>query len=180
MIIQRPRTVPGMPRKAASTEGNAIPWDGAEDVSTLRAIFNNSPDNIAVFAPDGRILLANPALLSYLGVTRSEVLGRTPTEIPTSFDLSKLQGLVVRVGRHAKRFRVEIPVDRSDDGAPGVHIVDLVPVPTSIGCIDHIIAYGRYVTNIDKLKASMVQAQDQLHAAIKVLPDIFWIKDVDG
>ena len=100
-------------------------------------------------------------------------------EIPTSLDLSGLGELVLRAGRDGRPLQVEIPVDMID-GVAGIHLVDVIPVPNILGAIDHIIAYGRSIANMEKLKAEMAQAQDQLHAAIKVLPDIFWIKDVEG
>lgn len=147
--------------------------------SVLNAAFELSPDNIAVLDHSGRVIDANPALLRYLGATREQLRNGDASSLATHLDLSKVSKAIADAVTQARRFDLELPTT-AIDGTIGVQVVNIVPEKNESGGVERVVIYGREFADIGRLKELVASAQDQLHAAIKVLPDIFWIKDLDG
>ena len=145
----------------------------------MQVVFTSAPSNIGVFDCQGRILLANPALQTYLGATAEELYGKVAGEFPHHANFSGLQASVQETAAKARPTALEIPLEDAD-GKAGIHIINLVPVLSDAGETIYVIGYSRNVANIERLQAAVAEAEDQLHAVVRVLPDIFWVKNAEG
>ena len=145
----------------------------------MQVAFASAPSNIGVFDCEGRVLLANPALQSYFGTDFEEIYGKVVGDIPHHADFSSLQASIQETATKARPTALEIPLEDAD-GKAEVHIINLVPALSSSGETMYVIGYGRNIANIERLKAAVAEAEDQLHAAVRVLPDIFWVKNTEG
>ena len=145
----------------------------------FRAIFDHSLDNIAVYDADARLVMANAALLQHLRVDLQDIVGKTPSEMGLPYDLSEFEQMIVRAAQQRVPLSVEVIRETEDDNTDE-RFISLIPVKGPRGTCTRVISYGRNSADHEKLRASMIEAKDQLHAAIRVLPDIFWIKDADG
>ncbi len=145
----------------------------------MQMVFTSAPSNICVFDCEGRVLLANPALQIYLDATADELYGKVPGELPHHTNFSGLQASVQETAATARSKALEIPFEDAE-GKAGFHIVNLVPVLSDAGETMYVIGYGRNVANIARLQAAVAEAEHQLQAAVRVLPDIFWMKNAEG
>ncbi|WP_269584733.1 EAL domain-containing protein [Roseibium sp. Sym1] len=149
----------------------------ADDVDIMRSVFACAPSNITVFDNSGRILLANSALQARRDVNFEDVFEKFPDELSSPLNLSHLPEAIRQTAAQAEPRVLEIPYENAQ-GTAGIHIINLVPALSDTGHVKYVIGYSRNIADVAKLNAAV--AEDQLHAAVKVLPDIFWIKDTEG
>ena len=138
----------------------------------------NIPLNVAVLDNRGRFIAANPALLSYLNIRAEDIIDKLPTELGVPMDTIQFQEAVfwVLAKKQPKAFNLFGTIA----GEKTVHLIDFIPQIGSNGHVERIFAYGHEVADYHLLQDALKDAQEQLMAAIKVMPDIFWIKGIDG
>lgn len=68
----------------------------AETVHALRAAYRESPDSAFIIDPEGRFLMVNETLCSFLGVSESELLGRPFPAFSRSTDSERVHTEVAR------------------------------------------------------------------------------------
>lgn len=150
-----------------------------DDIDVFRSVFACSPGNIAVFDTSGRILLANAAFKASLGLNSEDTFGKFPDEYTTPLNLSRLSEAIRQTAEQAEPKVLEIPRENAD-GTAGIELINLVPALNEAGLVKFVLGYGRNIANTATKNTAVAEAEDQLHAAVKVLPDIFWIKDTEG
>jgi PAS domain S-box-containing protein len=83
------------------------------DEATFRAVFEHAPDAILILDGDGRILDANPAVASVLGVARERLIGRRPEDLAPAHKREALVELR-RSLRERGRVRAEYEYESPD------------------------------------------------------------------
>jgi PAS domain S-box-containing protein len=132
-------------KKANSIPLIQSPIDPQESEARFSALFEISPVGIGIMSLERKILDANPAMCRMLGVTRSELIGRTPefATHPQDYPASTLEfeellsGKKEHIDAERRYFRkngeifwvhVTISVVRSNDGKPSYLIGMVVDI----------------------------------------------------
>lgn len=147
--------------------------------SACQRVFEASPNKIAVFDDGARAELINPTLEQFLGATSEEVKGRRSSEIFRGEQARFLETAIQNVAVTGENAVVEMPIE-SLAGTAIVHIFKLAADVSDTGGPTRVIVYGHDIADLVELRAVAAESQDQLHAAIATLPDLFWIKDING
>ncbi len=121
------------------TEQHQARYELALAERALRLTFDHAPIGIAITAPDGRLLQANPALCALLGRTEQELLGGGLAQVAHPDELEEIEQLLIdwvdneatprlvdRRFRHASgrwlETQLSVAVVRDDDGTP-LHLI---------------------------------------------------------
>ena len=142
-------------------------------------MFDASPNKIAVFDEAAKVELINPTLATFLGATSDESMGKRSSDIFRGEQAHLLETAIQNVAVSGENAVVEMPIE-GPDGTAITHIFKLSAVVSETGAPTRVIVYGHDIGDLVELRAVAAQSQDQLHAAIATLPDLFWIKDMDG
>ncbi|MCO6188134.1 EAL domain-containing protein [Rhizobium sp. L1K21] len=166
-----------------TAENGDIVWHGAISTTGTQSAYQNvfaaSPNKIAIFDSSARFVLVNPNLEAFLGLGQRQVKGRCAGEIFKGQQAKFLDQAIQNVALSGNETFVEIAIENAD-GVASVQIFKLFSCPDEATGRCRVIAYGHAADDLVKLKAAAEHSQDQLHAAIRTLPDLFWIKDMDG
>ncbi|MEE4014846.1 EAL domain-containing protein [Roseibium sp. FZY0029] len=145
----------------------------------LQKIFASSPSKIGVFDCNGQILLANNSLQADLNVTAEQIHGKNIDDFPQCRYFLGLKEAIQKTAVKGRPTDLEFPFEDSK-GEVGVHTIRLMPILGDDNKALYVILYSQRSTYSETLNPSFAGAEDQLHAAVRVLPDIFWIKDTKG
>ena len=135
-------------------------------------------ETVAVLDVEGRFVTAGPDFSDFLCLVDGEFLGLLPKDLKTPFDMQLFQEALLWV--IAKKTGKSLKLSKRAMSSGYNHIVDFVPEIGNAGNLDYITVYGRILSDFELLNFELIDTQEQLSAAIKVMPDIFWIKDLDG
>lgn len=166
-----------------NAEGDQAEWHGVlsvlEPQGTYQKVFETSPDKIAIFDDGAHFIRINQNLAASLELDSGRVFGRRAGQVLKSGHGQLLDQAIQNVALSRKETFVELPIEKAD-GTTSVQVVKLVPHEDETTGRCQVIAFGHTVDDLAKLKAAAEHSQDQLHAAIRTLPDLFWVKDLDG
>ncbi|WP_319529710.1 EAL domain-containing protein [uncultured Cohaesibacter sp.] len=148
------------------------------DADLIDKSFHYAPYNIAVHDLSGRFIGANPAFLEFLGFDLHELLMLQPMDLKIPFDLQPYQEALLWVV--AKNKKKAIRLASQEDPLHDIHQIVFVPELGPDGRVRRVFSYGQNIAAVQSLENAVSDAEKQLSAAIKVMPDIFWIKDAKG
>lgn len=120
----------------------------------IRSLVENTPDTIARYDQSCRRIYANPRMLEDMGATWTQVINKTPTEMPGG------ESAVVYEERIRKVFAEGASEDfelawRGADGKQVVSHIRLTPELGADGEIVSVLAVGRDITEIDEYRQSI-------------------------
>jgi PAS domain S-box-containing protein len=147
----------------------------------FEAIFNNTYQFTGLLEPDGTIIEANEAALSFAGVDRKNVVGTSLWEgkwFQSSQQAQDVAREAVETAQNGELFRDEIKIQGADEEA----FVDFSvrPITNDDGDITLLIPEGR---NISELKAREQSLRDQEHQLDAIFNDpnlLVGLLDTDG
>jgi PAS domain S-box-containing protein len=133
-----------------------MPQSDWQSETRFRALFDHAAVGIALVAPDGRWLEANPGLCALLGFEREELLGRTVLEVTHPADREHVQAHLGKLlGSEAA---AGLPIETRGlrkDGSPIWLEVNAVLVRTPSGAPDHFVGV---VSDIGARKSAQAEA----------------------
>ncbi|MEB3210498.1 MAG: PAS domain S-box protein [Leptolyngbyaceae bacterium] len=133
-----------------------------------QGIFNQTFQLIWLLSLDGRLVEANDAALSFLNVSREQVIGIPFWELPgCRFSPEALQRLKGAIARSAQGECVRYDLDLLG----GHHVVStldfaLKPLPNEAGLITHVMAEGHDITERKTTEAALYQLNEELEARV--------------
>ena len=111
----------------------------------FRTLAENVPDNIIRCDLEGRVLFVNKTLENLLGLAAEEMLGKTGHENFPDGRFAALDLAMQRVGATGESTDFEQIVP-GPNGAPGYHLIRIVPEPGPTGLPTSVLAVGHDVT----------------------------------
>jgi diguanylate cyclase (GGDEF)-like protein/PAS domain S-box-containing protein len=157
----------------------SYPDDRETSKNAYQRVFDLSPNKIAVFDEGARVELINRTLETFLGASRDEIKGKRSSEIFRGQQAHLLETAIQNVALTGENAVVEMPIEYLW-GTASVHVFKLVADVSEAGGPVRVVVYGHDIGDLVELRAVAAESQDQLHAAIATLPDLFWIKDMNG
>lgn len=143
--------------------------DGPSD-RRFEAIFDNTYQFTGLLDPDGTLVEANEAALSFGGLERSDVVGRPIWETGW-FDIDGAGGAVAReaveLARDGEMYRDEVRIQGADRDA----IVDFSvrPITDGTGTVTMLVVEGRDVTDVRSYERRLERQRDELELLNQVV-----------
>ncbi|HET9792489.1 MAG TPA: ATP-binding protein, partial [Candidatus Angelobacter sp.] len=132
-----------------------------ESEARLSAIYSGTFEYIGLLAPDGKVLEANRASLTFAGNTREEVIGMYFWESPwfkyTPGAPELLQQGIVRAAA-GEFVRYEAPL-RRPTGEVITFDFSLHPVYDASGKVVYLVPEGRDITDLKRVEAALMQSE---------------------
>ena len=147
-----------------------------------RAALDSFHGLAGLFGADCRLILANARLSSFEGLTTARFVGKRPAEFLDGRQTEALEDTIVKVVESGQPVKLGLPLDCGDEGLR-FHIFEVVPAGDKAsegsGCA---LVYGMDVDDILKQRvgAAIAESQDMVQAAMQTIPDLFWVKGLDG
>ncbi len=121
----------------------------------FRTLAENSPDNIARYDCEARILYANPALIQTLRISSADLLGKTPMETVPGELFKEYQQTILSVGATGESSSYEQVVPVEDGKQPQVHYIRLVAELGPDGKPVGVLGVGRDISEIKHAEESL-------------------------
>nr|WP_319485483.1 EAL domain-containing protein [uncultured Cohaesibacter sp.] len=135
-------------------------------------------ETVAVLDTGGRFITASPDFSEFLQISDDEIFGLMPSELQTPLDMQAFQETLLWV--IARKAAKSIWLPSHDHLSNEISFIDFVPEIGNDGNLVCIFAHGRTIPDHALLNSDFLDAQEQLAAAVKIMPDVFWIKDLNG
>ena len=154
------------------------------DRRRLDEILQQMPNPVIVFDADGRIVVANDALLAGLTIPKEQVLGKTSSQLGNIFLTPEGRPLAPdelpssRATR-GERFDGELRVQRADGRRGWLH-VSAAPVRDEHGAITGVILATRDVTPERLAREELHASEERNRALLDAIPDSLYVNDRDG
>ena len=135
-----------------------------------------------LFDADCRLILANAPLGSLSGLSAAQLAGKRPSEFLPGRQAELLEETIQKAIESGQPGKVGLWLDCGAEGYR-FHVFEVMP---SIGqasqASEHALVYGTDVDDIFKqsVGAAVAGSQDMLQAAMRTIPDMFWVKGLDG
>ena len=162
--------------RLAAAQSSALPAASPENEDSLQAFFNALDDLVFVFEPEGRILFTNSAAQNQLGYTPAELAGMTaldlhpPEQRPEAAKL--LAGMIA-----GKIIICPIPLQARD----GTRImVETKLLHGQWRDKKVLLGISHDITGRKRAEETIVHERQLLRTLIDLLPEIFYIKDLDS
>ena len=142
------------------------------------------PNPVIVFDRDGRIVVANDALLAGLNMPSEAVLGKPSSELGNTFRTPDGRVLThdelpsTRATR-GERFDAELQVERADGRRGWLH-VSAGPVRDEHGTITGVILATRDVTPERQAREALRASEARNRALLNAIPDSIYVNDREG
>jgi PAS domain S-box-containing protein len=162
--------------RCAAAQSSALPAVSPENEDSLQAFLNALDDLVFVFEPEGRILFTNPAAQNQLGYTPAELAGMTALDLHPPEQRPEAAKLLA--GMMAGKIMVcPIPLQARD----GTRI----PVETKIlhgqwRGATVLFGISHDITGRKQAEETIVHERQLLRTLIDLLPEIFYIKDLNS
>jgi diguanylate cyclase (GGDEF)-like protein/PAS domain S-box-containing protein len=161
---------------SAQKEAEKLAADRAVEFETL---FGNAPENIVRYDRDGRFVDFNRSLEVLLGVSAQSLRGKLPAEVFPNGEYKEILDAATRAMATGERQDVELST-QTLSGKTEYHLVSLVPERDSAGEIVGAIGFGRNIGDLQRVQNALADSENLLRGAMKVFPDMVWLKDRDG
>ena len=147
-----------------------------------RAALDSFHGLAGLFGADCRLILANARLGAFEGLTTARFVGKRPTKFLDGRQIEALEDTIAKVVESGQPGKLGLSLDCGDAGLR-FHIFEVVPAggkaSEGSGCA---LVYGTDVDDVFKQRvgAAIAESQDMLQAAMQTIPDLFWVKGLDG
>ncbi len=146
----------------------------------LSAIISTIPDLIWVKNEEGAYMICNPALERFLGMQKSEIIGKTDYDYMDAevanyckqSDLDAIAADTVTISYETFSY--------PDSGTEGILEIRKIPVSMPNGESVGILGIGRDITERKHSEDHLQRTKAKLSAVISTIPDLIWVKDVAG
>lgn len=165
--------------------GDRSPAPGADEETSFRferPAFDSLEGITGLFGADCRLIHANARLGSIAGLNAAELVGKRPTEFLRGRNLHSLEETVRKAVESGQPGKVGLWLDRGEDGLR-FHFFEVLPAGgVTSEASEHALVYGMDVDDVFKqyVGAAVASSQDMLQAAMRTIPDLFWVKGLDG
>lgn len=148
-----------------------------ESERRFRAIFDQTFEFVGLLSLDGTLLEANQTALDFLGLKRSDVVGRPFWEIPCwerSPQVHERLKAAIRDAAQGKFVRYEVDhLDRH--GAKGRFDFSLKPVTDERGKVVLIIPEGRNITELKRAERELRESEERYRQLVELSPDAIFL-----
>ncbi|MBB1075147.1 bacteriohemerythrin [Rhodoferax sp. 4810] len=145
---------------------------------TLRTIIDNVPTGLVVAdAQTRRFVFANAWFCRMLGYSLDELLGMSPMEIHPPEALPQVEADFQRMMADEQKTALAIPVRRKDGST---FIVNIERVPVALSGQTSVLAIFTDITERHRFETALKASEVQLHTLVDTIPDLIWLKDVNG
>ncbi|MFH0967180.1 MAG: PAS domain S-box protein, partial [Methanobacteriota archaeon] len=140
-----------------------------ESRERFRILFDNSPISHQALAEDGTILEVNQTLLSMLGYTREEIIGRQFTDLchPSVLDIFSNCFVDIKAGIPANTLELIL---FHKDGSEIIVIADGLAVKAHDGSLLQILCALRDITSQRKMEEQLFWTESILEEVVELLP----------
>src|ERR1017187_7543140 len=162
--------------RCAEAQSSAIPAASQENEESLQTFFNTLDDLVFVFEPEGRILFTNPAAQNQLGYTPAELAGMTALDLHPPEQRQEAAKLLA--GLIAGKITIcPIPLQARD----GTRIlVETKVLHGQWRGKKALFGISHDITRRKQAEETIAQERQLLRMLIDLLPEIFYIKDLNG
>jgi len=150
--------------------------DHAVEFDTL---FRNAPENIIRYDTEGRILDYNASLERLFGIPPHVARGQKTSAVLGEQSFAPIREAMETTLRTGERQDVDYPME-TPGGKMEYHLVSFVPERDSTGAVTGVLGFGRNVGDLQRIQNALAESQDLLRAAVKIFPDMVWLKDKNG
>lgn len=171
-------------RKRAEREREQLLETIDRDRRRLDAILRQLPNALIVFDNDGRIVLANDALVATLELPKDQVIGRHSSELgniyltPDGRPLARDE-LPSSHAFRGEEFDGELRVERTGGRGGWIH-VSAAPVRDEQGTITGVILATRDITAEREAVEALRASEERTRALLNAIPDSLYVNDRDG
>ena len=159
-----------------AAQSSALPAASPENEDSLQAFFNALDDLVFVFEPEGRILFTNPAAQSQLGYTPAELAGMTALELHPPEQRPEAAKLLA--GMMAGKIVIcPIPLEARDGSRV---LVETKLLHGQWRGKKVLLGISHDITGRKRAEETIVHERQLLRTLIDLLPEIFYIKDLDS
>lgn len=171
-VVMLPNTVPQRIIIVGKdiTERKRILSKLAAQEQQFRALAEHSPDNIVRYDTDCRMISLNPKSEKTLGLSATDLLGKTPTEKPPWDDRYKYQETLQKVLSTSIDNEIDVVFPDTDRGIRH-HNIRFVAELASDGTVSGVLAIGRDITERKQMEADLAMRETQFRTLAEHLPD---------
>jgi len=176
-------------RNVTDTDGKIIALEGfITDITESKrrerrfeAIFNNTYQFTGLLEPDGTLIEANEAALSFVGVERDDVVGKPLWEAEWFQSTQQAQDVAreaIETARNGELFRDEIKIQGTNEEA----VVDFSvrPVTNDDGDVTLLIPEGRNISELKEREQTLREQEHQFDAIFNDPHLLVGLLDTDG
>jgi PAS domain S-box-containing protein len=153
--------------------------DLEESAERFRLIFENAPDAFFLHDVEGHFLDGNRAAEEILGYSREELKGSNLKTMPilAAQQIQEAFAILARARQAQGPASVEISLIKKDGDEA---VVEVRTYPVHFQGQDLMLAIARDVTRRRQAEKMMEEAKSQQAAILANIPDMAWLKDLDG
>ncbi len=145
----------------------------------FHSLAENTPDNIARWDAEGRLIYCNPAHQRSVGKAAAELIGKTNREAFPDGRYTPLDEAIARIlGREEGAQFVRQPVP-CDNGEQQFHEVKLTPEFDENGRLISVLGLGRDMTDVYRMQDAIAQREQKFRALAESSPDNIIRYDLD-
>lgn len=145
----------------------------------FRTLAENAPDNIVRYDTEGRIVYVNPQLEATLGVSASEVVGKTPSLVAPDGSLYDLEVTIRRAIASGKSTDYYLTLPDIGKGER-FHHLRITPERDEYGEVSGVLAIGRDITERKRSLHALEIEIEKSRALLRNASDGIHILDADG
>ena len=150
-----------------------------ENTMRYKTLVENTPDIIARFDTSLRYLFINSAIRKISLLNPEEIIGKSMVEIGLSPEQAEIRESMIR-----KIFETEQPYESELEfvGLNGSNIFEWRGYPEfdSNGKVQSVLVFNRNISERKQAELQLKKNQMRLRILIDTIPDLIWLKDLDG
>jgi diguanylate cyclase (GGDEF)-like protein/PAS domain S-box-containing protein len=143
--------------------------------------FDSLQGMTGLFDADCCLVHANARLGAVTGSNAAELVGKRPTDFLRGRNVPSLEQAIHNAARSGHPGKVGLWLD-CGEGALRFHVFEVMPAGVTSKGSEHALVYGIDADDVFKqhVGAEVASSQDMLQAAMRTIPDLFWVKGLDG
>jgi diguanylate cyclase (GGDEF)-like protein/PAS domain S-box-containing protein len=149
-----------------------------ESEQNFKSLTENIPDNIVRWDLEGRYLYINPRHEKTLEMSAEDVVGNKMSELfGTHSNVAEALEYVIKTGEGVFGILQSV---QYRNGTEEIHEVNIIPELDSSGNMVSVLGIGRDITELKRSEENLQKTKAKLGAVISTLPDLIWVKDING
>ncbi|MEF8713471.1 MAG: PAS domain-containing protein [Accumulibacter sp.] len=152
----------------------------AESEKRFHDIVEVSADWVWEVDAQGRYTYVSDSVESLLGYTPAEILGRTPFDLMPADEAARVGAIFAAIAARKEPFRDLDNISVHKDGSLRHVWTNGMPILAPDGTLLGYRGLDRDITPRKRAEQELQTTQDMLHAVINTIPDLLWLKDLEG